>query len=139
MDDNRSTQLALPLIGMAKLKNSMAASPAKQRLPEENLAPLADDLIPEDLRDFILRHIDSIAQLEALLLLRRNPEETWTAEASAKRLYISETDATHVLDRLCADGSSGAAKISTTLQDGPTSSARWSTVSPIHIRAISFR
>jgi DNA-binding MarR family transcriptional regulator len=73
-------------------------------LPEENVAPLADDLIPEDLRDFILRHIDSIAQLEALLLLRRNPKETWTAEASAKRLYISEADATHVLDRLCADG-----------------------------------
>ena len=73
-------------------------------MPEENLAPLADDLIPEDLRDFILRHIDSIAQLEALLLLRRNPEETWTAEASAKRLYISEADATNVLDRLCADG-----------------------------------
>jgi predicted ArsR family transcriptional regulator len=73
-------------------------------LPAENFAPLADDLIPEDLRDFILRHIDSIAQLEALLLLRRNPEETWTAEASAKRLYISETDARHVLDRLCADG-----------------------------------
>lgn len=65
---------------------------------------MADDIIPEDLRDFILRHIDSIAQLEALLLLRRNPEEIWTAEASAKRLYISEADAKNVLDRLCADG-----------------------------------
>jgi hypothetical protein len=73
-------------------------------LPKEDLVPLADDIIPEDLRDFILRHIDSIAQLEALLLLRRKPEEFWTAEASAKRLYISEADAKNVLDRLCADG-----------------------------------
>jgi len=73
-------------------------------LPEEDFVPLADDLIPENLRDFILRHIDSIAQLEALLLLRRNPDETWTAEAAAKRLYISEADAANVLDRLCTDG-----------------------------------
>jgi hypothetical protein len=82
-----------------------AASPNRHRaaLAEEDLATLADnDLIPEDLRDFVLRYIDSIAQLEALLLLRRNPGETWTAETSAKRLYISEVEAKTVLDRLCA-------------------------------------
>jgi hypothetical protein len=62
-----------------------------------------DALIPEDLEDFILRYIDSIAQLEALLLLRRNPKETWTVERAAKRLYIDETEAKAVLDRLCAD------------------------------------
>jgi hypothetical protein len=62
------------------------------------------DLIPEDLRDFVLRHIDSIAQLEALLLLRRNPTEAWTADVAAKRLYTTEADATNVLDQLCADG-----------------------------------
>ena len=63
-----------------------------------------DDLIPEDLEAFILRHVDSIAQLEALLLLRRNPNETWTVEAVAKRLYISQAEGKAVLDRLCADG-----------------------------------
>lgn len=62
------------------------------------------DLIPEDLRDFVLRHIDSIAQLEALLLLRRNPTEAWTADVAAKRLYTTEAEATNVLDQLCADG-----------------------------------
>ena len=62
------------------------------------------DLIPEDLRDFVLRHIDSIAQLEALLLLRRNPSDAWTADVAAKRLYITETEATNALDQLCADG-----------------------------------
>lgn len=34
-----------------------------------------DELIPVDLRDFILRHIDSVSQLEALLLLRAKPDE----------------------------------------------------------------
>jgi hypothetical protein len=62
------------------------------------------DLIPEDLRDFILRHIDSIAQLEALLLLRRNLSEAWTAEVGARRLYISEAEATNALDQLCESG-----------------------------------
>ena len=65
---------------------------------------LPDELISEDLRDFILRHIDSIAQLEALLLLRRHPGETWTAASSAQRLYIGEADASSVLEHLCAAG-----------------------------------
>jgi len=62
------------------------------------------DLIPEDLHDFILRHIDSIAQLEALLLLRRNPTDAWTAEVGAKRLYIGEAEAKNALDQLCESG-----------------------------------
>ena len=65
---------------------------------------MADDLISEDLRDFILRHIDSIAQLEALLLLRRNSGETWTPGKAAARLYISESEATNVLEHLCSAG-----------------------------------
>lgn len=65
---------------------------------------MADELIPEDLRDFILGHIDSIAQLEALLLLRRNPDETWTTATTARRLYISESEAIGALQHLCASG-----------------------------------
>lgn len=65
---------------------------------------MADELIPEDLRDFILGHIDSIAQLEALLLLRRNPDETWTTATAAQRLYISETEAMGALQHLCTNG-----------------------------------
>ena len=63
-----------------------------------------DELIPEDVRDFIIRHIDAVAQLEALLLLRGNPGNDWTAAATARRLYISEQDASEVLERLCDDG-----------------------------------
>ena len=67
-----TVQLALPLMGMAKLKNSMAASPCQTALARGEPRPIGDDLIPEDLHDFILRHIASIAQLEALLFLRRS-------------------------------------------------------------------
>jgi hypothetical protein len=63
---------------------------------------LAEDLIPEDLRDFILRHIDSIAELEALLLLRRNPDGIWRAAAVAERLYITDSEASTVLEHLCS-------------------------------------
>jgi hypothetical protein len=65
---------------------------------------MAEDLIPEDVRDFVIKHIDSIAHLEALLLLRGNPDEYWTAGSAAKRLYISEEDTANVLARLSSDG-----------------------------------
>jgi hypothetical protein len=60
--------------------------------------------IPDDVRRFILESIDSIAQLEALLLLRRSPNEEWSAQKVARRLYISEQDATSLLARLSAEG-----------------------------------
>ena len=58
------------------------------------------DLIPEDVRDFILKHIDSIAQLEALLLMRREHHSHWTAASIAGRLYIDENEAAAILDHL---------------------------------------
>jgi hypothetical protein len=63
-----------------------------------------DELIPGDLRDFILRHIDSVSQLEALLLLRAKPDEEWDVARTAQRLYVDEQEVTEVLARLCADG-----------------------------------
>jgi len=65
---------------------------------------MVDDIIPEDVKQFILERIDSIAQLEALLLLRDSPQVDWTANAVAKRLYIGEQEARVILQRLCADG-----------------------------------
>jgi hypothetical protein len=63
-----------------------------------------DELIPEDVRQFILQRIGSIAELEALLLLRREPETIWTAAKAAERLYVEDSAAKEVLDRLCAEG-----------------------------------
>lgn len=65
---------------------------------------MAEDLIPEDVRDFVIKHIDSIAHLEALLLLRGNPDEYWTVDSTASRLYISEKETASVLSRLCSLG-----------------------------------
>jgi hypothetical protein len=64
----------------------------------------AADPIPDDLREFIQKHIDSIAQLEALLLLRGSPEIGWDAAKAAARLYTSEQETVAVLARLAADG-----------------------------------
>lgn len=69
-----------------------------------------NDLIPDDVRNFIIRHIDSVAELEALLLLHSNPAEQWTVASTARRLYIGEQDASEVLTSLCEDGLVGHAE-----------------------------
>jgi len=65
---------------------------------------MADDPVPKEIRDFIARYIDSVAQLEALLLLRRNPVERWGIEPVATRLYIAPAEALEILQRLAQDG-----------------------------------
>ena len=65
---------------------------------------MTDEIVASDLKDFIVAHIDSIAQLEALLLLRENPGESWDAAAAARRLYIGESEGHDALARLCAEG-----------------------------------
>ena len=65
---------------------------------------MADDPVPKGLRDFIARYIDSVAQLEALLLLRSNPAERWGTEPIARRLYIGPGEALEILERLARDG-----------------------------------
>jgi hypothetical protein len=65
---------------------------------------MQQDGIPDDVRDFILRHIDSVAQLEALLLLRRTPGERWDLAGIAQRLYAGEQEVADAVGRLCGDG-----------------------------------
>lgn len=65
---------------------------------------MSDEVIAADLRSFIARYIDSVTQLEALLLLRNNPDQSWTLASIAKRLYTGETEAAAILSRLCGDG-----------------------------------
>jgi hypothetical protein len=60
--------------------------------------------IPDAVRDFVRTYIDSIAQLEALLLLRRETSEVWTTTAVSRRLYVDEKEAVAVLKKLRADG-----------------------------------
>jgi hypothetical protein len=65
---------------------------------------MTDDPIPGDVKAFLLWHIDTIAQLEALVLLRANAELAWSADTLAKRLYIPVQETAELLARLCADG-----------------------------------
>jgi hypothetical protein len=60
--------------------------------------------IPQDVAKFILEEIDSVAHMEALLLLRRNPQEQWDIPQLAERLYTSRNQAAELLARLCAQG-----------------------------------
>lgn len=65
---------------------------------------MPDPYVPDDIRDFIVKHIDSVAQLEALLLVCSNLQPVWRLSEIAARLYTSEADAAEALDRLCAIG-----------------------------------
>jgi hypothetical protein len=65
---------------------------------------MAREPIPEDVRRFILTSITSVPCLEALLLLRNAPDQSWESARVAQRLYISEKAATELLSELCAAG-----------------------------------
>jgi Mn-dependent DtxR family transcriptional regulator len=64
---------------------------------------MADAEIPKQIQRFIAAHVDSVGQLEALLLLRSG-SQPWRAAQVAERLYVSEAEAMEVLDRLCSSG-----------------------------------
>jgi hypothetical protein len=62
------------------------------------------DPIPDDVRRFIVGHIDSVPALEALLLMRRSPERWWTAAELATELYVESRHIAPVLADLGARG-----------------------------------
>jgi hypothetical protein len=55
-----------------------------------------DDISPE-LKQFVEHYIESVQQLEALLLLRNEPQRTWSAGEIAKALYFPEDAAVALL------------------------------------------
>jgi hypothetical protein len=75
-------------------------------LPEHTTSSdgMATQYVPDDIRDFILKHIGSVAQIEALLLIWSSPEERWSVARIAARIYTGETETAKALDGLCADG-----------------------------------
>src|SRR3712207_863190 len=50
---------------------------------------LMGDAFPAELRHFIAVHVESLAQLEAMLLLRQEPGKAWQSNDLAQRLYIT--------------------------------------------------
>ena len=65
---------------------------------------MTEGTIPEEVRRFLLVSIGSVPQLEAILMLRAQAAEPWTAQAVAGRLYIPEKDAAGILTELCSAG-----------------------------------
>ena len=65
---------------------------------------MAANRIPEAVRQLIADSIDSIAELEAILLLRRERDRFWSVEEAGRRLYVSEVVAGHVLSVLTERG-----------------------------------
>lgn len=57
-------------------------------------------MISAAVRTLIAERIDTVPELEAILLLRENATREWTADEAGKRLYVSTLVAAHILDVL---------------------------------------
>lgn len=60
--------------------------------------------LPAELRRFILTSIPSVPYLEAVLLLRGEPQHAWSAADTARRLYLPEPRAAELLAGLVSAG-----------------------------------
>ena len=47
--------------------------------------------LPDDVHRFIYQHVAAVEQLEVLLLMRRSPGRSWSAEDMARELYSHPT------------------------------------------------
>jgi hypothetical protein len=85
--------------------------------------------LPEDARQFLLRYIDSVEQLEVLLLLSGSPTTSWSPEAVAQALYSNPTSVAYRLAMLQRHGLIQAAE--------PQSSYRYQPENPALHEAVS--
>ncbi|HEY8361182.1 MAG TPA: hypothetical protein VIL30_27315 [Ramlibacter sp.] len=67
--------------------------------------------LPADVRRFILTCIPSVPYLEAVLLLRAEPDHAWDGPRLARRLYVGERVGAELIEMLGAGGLA-------TVQDG---------------------
>ena len=65
---------------------------------------MSDPELPADLRRFILTSIPSVPYLEAVLLLRAEPQQEWDASQLARRLYVPERTGAELLEQLRSSG-----------------------------------
>lgn len=63
---------------------------------------------PADLRRFILTSIPSVPYLEAVLLLRAEPQRAWDTADVARRLYLPEPRAAELIEQLVGAGVASA-------------------------------
>jgi hypothetical protein len=63
-----------------------------------------EPVVPLEVQQFVLDRVGSIAQLEALLMMRNAPDTWWLSGSMAERLYISERACRAELDALKTQG-----------------------------------
>jgi hypothetical protein len=61
---------------------------------------MPENVIPADVRQFIFENIDSVVQLEGLLLLRASPGVKQSSNNVAERLYVPEAEVENLLNQL---------------------------------------
>ena len=59
-----------------------------------------NDPLSAEIRQFIALQIESVVQLEALLLLRRESQRSWNSEDLARHFYLSDQMCRGMLDEL---------------------------------------
>jgi hypothetical protein len=65
---------------------------------------MRDEVLPDAVQRLIADRIDSVPELEAILLLRRTRDRRWTPAQAGERLYVSATMAAHILGVLAERG-----------------------------------
>jgi hypothetical protein len=60
--------------------------------------------LPEDVHRFLYQHVESVEQLEVLLLLWQAPDRTWTADDVARALYSHPSSVASRLALLMGQG-----------------------------------
>lgn len=63
---------------------------------------MAHSDIPKNVRQVIVRHIDSVQQVEILALLRNEPEREWTVAEVSRSLHIAPKSCGAWLDAFAA-------------------------------------
>lgn len=61
---------------------------------------MSTEPLPDEIRRFVLTSIPSVPYLEALLLLRSQPQQAWTSAEVARRLYLPEARGAELLHAL---------------------------------------
>ena len=80
--------------------------------------------LPAELRRFILTSIPSVPYLEAVLLLRADPEHAWGAGQLARRLYVPEHGGAELLAMLRDSGIASDAGTPGTVRYAPARERR---------------
>jgi len=61
---------------------------------------MSDEVIPEEIKQFLLKNIDCVAQWEGLLMLWSDPSKEWNAKTLAQKVYTSEPEMNRLLAQL---------------------------------------